>query len=276
MSKLFVVATPIGNLEDITYRAIKILKSVNTILCEDTRITSRLLQKYQINEKKLVIYNDHSTDSDRQKILKIIKSEGEVALVTDAGTPNISDPGQGLVKFLNKNSIKVTPIPGCSSIIAAISSSSLDIDKFTFIGFLPTGKNKMVELLTKIDSEFSFVYLERSSRLISSLKLILSTLGDRNVNIARELTKIHEQIKTDSISNIIDYFNDNIDKLRGEFVIIVEKSTKQDNLDKVQIGLEIKKLLDKNYKTKDISEMIMMKYGQNKKITYDLILQLKK
>lgn len=276
MSKLFVVATPIGNLEDVTYRAIKILKSVTTILCEDTRITSRLLQKYQIYEKKLIIYNDHSTDSDRQKILKIINSEQEVALVSDAGTPNISDPGQGLVKFLNKNSVSVVPIPGCSSLVTAISSSPLDIDKFTFIGFLPTGKNKVVELLSKIDNDFSFIYLERSSRLISSLELMASTLGERNVTIARELTKIHEQIKTDSVSGIINYFSNNIEKLKGEFVIIVEKSNKQNNLDKTQIELEIKKLLAKNYKTKDISELIMMKFGQNKKITYDLILQLKK
>ncbi len=274
MSELYVVATPIGNLRDITLRALDILKSVNTILCEDTRITSRLLQKYEIYDKKLLIYNDLSSSKDRLKILNILQTE-DVALVSDAGTPLISDPGQKLIKLLKENSIKVTPIAGCSSVTAALSVSGLALDKFLFLGFLPASSAKRVAQLKDLDQQISFIFFERSTRLLGVLEEILKHMGDRKVTIAREITKIHEQVITDDISNIIGYFEANSDKLRGEFVVIVEK-TLEKLISEDEIAAKIEEMLKNGYSSKDISGELSEIYGLNRKKIYEIALALKK
>lgn len=274
MTQLYIVATPIGNLEDITIRALDTLKSVNTILCEDTRITSRLLQKYEIKDKKLVIYNDLSGQGVRDRILEVIKSE-DMALVSDAGTPLISDPGQKLIKFLKDNNIKISPIPGCSSPIAAISTSGLALDKFLFLGFLPSQEVKRKNQLKELKRSPSFVFFESPKRLIKSLHNIAEVLGNRQITVARELTKIHEQIITDKVSNVISYFGDNPDKVKGEIVIIVERSKNHD-FDKNSVTREIESMLNSGLSTKDITTELSQIYDINKKEIYDLALQIKK
>lgn len=275
MSQLYVVATPIGNLGDITVRALDILKSVNTILCEDTRITSRLLQKYEIGKKKLLIYNDLSKTHDRERILNMLLNEGEdIVLVSDAGTPLISDPGQKLINFLRKNNVTITPIPGCSSVTAALSASGLAFDKFLFLGFLPSARVKRVKLFNKF-SELGFVFFERSNRVLPTLNEILDSLGDRNITIAREITKIHEQIITDSISSVITYFNENEDKIRGEFVILVEKVEEEEVSDD-EIIIKVEKMIKSGMSIKDVSAEISEVYNINKKKIYEMALNLKK
>ena len=275
MSQLYVVATPIGNLGDITVRALEILKSVTTILCEDTRITSRLLQKYEIGKKKLLVYNDLSKTKDRERILNMLVNEGEdIVLVSDAGTPLISDPGQKLINFLRQNNVTVTPIPGCSSVTAALSVSGLAFDKFLFLGFLPSAAVKRVRLFKKF-SEIGFVFFERSNRVLPSLNEILENLGDRNVTVAREITKIHEQIITDSISAVITYFTENEDKIRGEFVILVEKIEEEETSDD-EIAQIIVKMTKKGLSIKDISSELSEVYNINKKKIYEMALNLKK
>lgn len=277
MLKLYIVATPIGNLEDITLRALNILKSVDTILCEDTRITSRLLQKYQIDNKKLHKYNDHSNDNDRKKIFAIIQEKGEVVLVSDAGTPNICDPGQVLVKFLSANGVKIVPIPGCSSPIAALSCCNLDVDRFTFIGFLPTTEQKIANLISSIDKKTSFVFFERGSRVIKSLSVIEKITPNRNVMIARELTKIHEEVLTMKNTEIIEYLKVNPEKNKGEFVIIIEKANKESvAIDEGAITSKIEEMLDDGYKSKQIVNSISLEFDINKKLIYQLMLKIKK
>lgn len=274
MSELYVVATPIGNLRDITLRALDILKSVNTILCEDTRITSRLLQKYEICEKKLLIYNDLSTPKDRDRILEIIKNE-KVALVSDAGTPLISDPGQKLIKLLRQNDVRVTPISGPSSVTSALSACGLALDKFLFIGFLASSTAKRITQFKEIDEEISFVFFERSSRLLATLKELKGAVGNRNITIAREMTKIHEQIITDTIENIAIYFTENSDKVRGEFVVIVEKAQEK-SINAEDLTLKIKKMIKNNASNRDISSELSEIYGINRKKIYEIALNLRK
>ncbi len=273
MSELYVVATPIGNLRDITLRALDTLKSVNTILCEDTRITSRLLQKYEIDGKKLLIYNDLSGSEDRLRILNILQTE-DVALVSDAGTPLISDPGQKLIKLLKENNIRVTPIAGCCSAIAALCASGLALDKFLFLGFLPPSSTKRIKQLKEIDRKISFIIFERSTRLLAVLDEIKQNIGLRNITVAREITKMHEQIITDTIDNVINYFEDNQDKLRGEFVVIVEK-TGDDSGDIEEVTEKIKKMMKLGVSNKDISSELSQIYGINRKKLYEIVLGLK-
>lgn len=217
---LYVVATPIGNLQDVTYRAVDVLKTVDFIVCEDTRVTSRLLNKFSI-KKPLIALNDFNEEQMTHSILKKLENES-AALVSDSGTPLISDPGYRLVKMAKENDLKVIPIPGPSALITALSASGFATDKFVFLGFLPKSSTKTVKLLEVYKpSNQTIILYESPHRVLSTLKNIKEVFGNTEIVIARELTKIHEEILSMKVDEFLEKFN--AQKPKGEFVILIGK-----------------------------------------------------
>ena len=222
MNKFYVIGTPIGNLEDITYRAVRILNEVDTVLCEDTRVTINLLKKYGLN-KLTMSYHSQSKLSKVDKILEMIAEGKTLALVSDAGTPTISDPGSMLVSKIREAfpEIEIIAIPGPSALVSALSISGLPASEFTFFGFLPHKKGRETLFKEIAITERTVVFYESPHRILKALESLKEFSGDRKVVIARELTKIFEQIVSGKPEEILKYFADNPDKVRGEFVVMV-------------------------------------------------------
>jgi len=226
MTNFYVVATPIGNLEDITLRAIRILKEVDLILCEDTRVAKILLDHHSI-KTPTASYHAHSKTSKKDFILDFLEKGKNLALVSDAGTPAISDPGvliisQIIEKF--KKGVKIIPIPGPSALIAALSASGLPASEFLFLGFLPHKKGRETLFKEIAVSKRTVIFYESPHRLMKTLESLNKCLKpDRKVVIARELTKIYEEFVQGNADAVLKYFEKNKDKVRGEFVVIVAK-----------------------------------------------------
>ncbi|OFW79761.1 MAG: 16S rRNA (cytidine(1402)-2'-O)-methyltransferase [Alphaproteobacteria bacterium RIFCSPLOWO2_01_FULL_40_26] len=269
---LYVVATPIGNLSDITLRALQILNKADFVICEDTRISMRLLKAYEIKDKKLLTYNDHSDEKMRDKIFHFLSQGHSLALITDAGTPLISDPGFKLINFLRARNQKIIPIPGASSLTTALCAAGIACDNFLFLGFLPTSKIQKEKLLKSLPKNFTFVFFESANRVIETLELLEK---NRRVCVARELTKIHEEIISDKIENLLHFFEKQQDKLRGEFVIIVEKVDKNEkDFSDENLKTEIRNAISRGESIKDLSQNLSEIYVVNKKTIYQLALQL--
>jgi 16S rRNA (cytidine1402-2'-O)-methyltransferase len=221
-SGLYIVSTPIGNLEDITIRALDTLKHSNFIICEDTRVTKKLLTKYSI-QSKLIVYNDHSTLNDRNKIEALIVQGNIVSIISDAGTPLISDPGYKLVRSLKEQGHYITAVPGPCSVIAGLTLSCLPSDKFYFGGFLPKtsdAKGKFLKKFLHLDA--TMIFFETSNRLADSLIVVKEVFGNRKACVARELTKIYEEANLMLISDLIEYYNTKPPK--GEVVLLISGS----------------------------------------------------
>ncbi len=218
---LYVVATPIGNLEDITLRALKVLKEVDLIAAEDTRETRKLLFKYNVKRPLISYYRDNERER-ANKLLKLLKEGKKIALVSDRGTPGISDPAYLLVKLAREVGIPVVPIPGACGIVAALSVCGLPTTNFTFLGFLPRKRGKRRKLLEELSRRSeTLVFYESPYRILSLLKELREIFGERRVTICRELTKKFEEVICGSISELSDIFQEK--RPRGEFIIIVEK-----------------------------------------------------
>ncbi len=218
---LYVVATPIGNLGDMTLRALEVLKSVGCVLCEDTRVTSRLLSHFDI-KAKAISYHQHSGRAKVESIIRLLR-ETDCALVTDAGTPGISDPGNMLVRDVDVASggqCRIIPVPGVSAVTAALSVSGLPTDKFLFLGFLPHKKGRETMMRQVADSEVTTVFYESTHRIAKCLEQLSGVLGDdREVVVCRELTKKFETIYRGTAGQILAQINEGVSK--GEFVIVV-------------------------------------------------------
>jgi 16S rRNA (cytidine1402-2'-O)-methyltransferase len=227
MLNLYIIATPIGNLEDITYRAVKTLKEVDFILCEDTRKTKVLLDKYEI-KKPLKAYHQQTNDFKIQKLLEKMSEVEKVALVTDAGTPGISDPGNILIeKSLDffGNKIKIIPIPGANAVGALISVAGVNTTKFTFLGFPPNKKGREKFFREVLSFEHPVLYYESPYRLLKNLELLKNLLEDLKISkkivLGRELTKMFEEIVRGEIWEVEKYYQENQDKIKGEIVVLV-------------------------------------------------------
>jgi len=224
---LYIVATPIGNLKDITLRALEVLKEADMILCEDTRHTSRLLGHYEIS-KPLVSYFQHSKLSKVEYIIGQLRHGKKVALVTDAGTPGISDPGGQLIKYITCNmeqrgdEIKIVPIPGASAATAALSVSGFPTDKFIFMGFPPHKKGREKYFKEIAEAKYTVVFYESVHRILKTLNQLIITpnLTDRQIVVCRELTKIHETIYRGTAKEVLTKLEQDKSSIRGEFVII--------------------------------------------------------
>ncbi len=220
MGILYIVATPIGNLGDITLRALEILKNVDFIACEDTRVTSKLLNHYNI-KKPLISYHQHSELKKIDFIVDKLKEGSNIALVTDAGTPGISDPGNILVAEAVKNDIEIHPIPGSSALASIISIAGIDLQKFLFLGFPPHKKGRETFFKEVISFKYPVIYYESPHRFIKNLELLKLLECSKRIIVGREITKIFEEVQRGNVEEILSYYQENKDKIKGEFVVIV-------------------------------------------------------
>lgn len=274
---LYLCPTPIGNLEDITLRTLNVLKQVDLIAAEDTRVTIKLLNHYDI-KKSLISYHEHNKQSKGQEIISLLKEGKNIALVTDAGTPGISDPGQELVCQAIKSDIEVTALPGATAFVCALVASGMDTDKFVFEGFLPREtKDRKKRLLKLKDEERTIILYEAPHRILRTLKHLKTYLGDRNIVIAREITKIHEEFLRGKISEMILHFTKT--KPRGEMVLIIEGEDLSKDVDKDFSG-DIKQILRskiEEYEKQGISKNRALKkagseVGLSRNEVYELLL----
>jgi len=271
---LYLVATPIGNLEDMTLRAIRILKEVDLILAEDTRNTLKLLNHFEI-KKPLVSYHRHNEEIKVDNLIEKLKKGENIAVVSDAGTPGISDPGEVIVKEAIKNNIEVIPIPGACAGINALIASGLDTKEFVFIGFLPLNKKLRKEKLKEIEKETkTIIVYEAPHKLKNTLEDLKTIVQNRKVVLAREITKIHEEFIRGSIDEIIS----KSDNLKGEMVILIEGAkfkAKETELDKISLeghyelyknqGLDKKEIIKKIAKDRGVSKNEIYMEFVNKK-----------
>lgn len=223
MGKFYVIATPIGNLGDITFRAVETLKNVDLILCEDTRQTKKLLEKYAIN-KSTISYHAHSKLAKIDIILKYLEEGKDLAIVSDAGTPGISDPGALLVSKIKEKfseRVQVIPVPGPTALIAALSTSGLPIHEFVFLGFLPHKKGRETLFREITEAKRTMVFYESSHRILKTLESLVKFCPNKKVCLAREITKIYEEFKTGTPAELLEYLKENPVKQKGEFTVIV-------------------------------------------------------
>ena len=219
---LYLVATPIGNLADVTHRALDILRKVSLIACEDTRHTRKLLQHYGI-ETKTISYHEHNEQQRARELVQTLHDGNDVAVVSDAGTPSISDPGYRLVRAAIENDIPVVPVPGPSALISALAAAGLPTDEFFFGGFLPAKSNARRTRLNELRSvPGTLVFYEAPHRLAETLNDALEILGEREAAVARELTKLHEEIKRGRLSELANHYA--TEEPRGEIVLLIDRT----------------------------------------------------
>jgi 16S rRNA (cytidine1402-2'-O)-methyltransferase len=219
--KLSLVATPIGNLEDMTYRAVRILSEADYILCEDTRVTGVLLKRYQISSR-LRRYDAHATEHTHETILSDLAQGQQIALVSDAGTPGISDPGVYLVQRARAAGVLIEVIPGASAVTAAVSLAGISGNQFIFLGFVPQKKGRATFFNTLHEYEVPVVFFESTHRILKALESLRQSLPEAKVSIARELTKLHEELLVGTAQEILEILTDTPVKQKGEFVVIVD------------------------------------------------------
>ncbi len=223
LGKLYIVATPIGNLADMTFRAVEILKSVDCILCEDTRTTKKLLDHYKITNKTMS-FHTHSGLAKVSEIKEMIREGKSLALVSDAGTPCISDPGVMLVAELHKefgDEIIISPIPGASALISALAASGLPAHEFSWKGFVPHKKGRETFFKEISETDTTVIFYESVHRFMKTLESLNTIIPDRQMMVAREITKMFEEFRKGTVAEVFEYYQNNPDKIRGEFVIMV-------------------------------------------------------
>jgi len=262
---LYIVSTPIGNLKDITLRALEVLQEVDLIACEDTRHTRKLLSRFGIKGKKLVSYYQHNQLQRTGELIKALREGKAVALVCDAGTPGISDPGWILIKEAIEAGVKVVPVPGACALVAGLVVSGLTTDEFTFIGFLSSKRGRRKQQLRELACEQrTLVFYESPHRLIETLEDMLEIFGDRQACVARELTKIFEEALRGRMSDILEYFRER--EVKGEIVIVIEGAS--EGKAEVDVKAELKKLLDKGFSMRDAVKAVAEKFGLPKRVVY--------
>ncbi len=271
---LFIVATPIGNLEDISIRAIRVLKEVHLIAAEDTRRTRILLDKYQICTPMTSLYDQNESQKSSLLLAKL-QSEEDVAYVSDAGTPGISDPGYILVREAISRGIRVTPVPGASALIAALSVSGLPMDSFIFFGFLPSKAGKRHQLLTSLrDERKTLIFYESPHRLLSSLHDIEELLGEREVVVSREITKVYEEFLRGPVGAVITELGDRV--VKGEVTLIIAgRSGEAMEFSDAELFDRCKKLRQERgegLSLRDIADGIARETGISRKRIYRLLL----
>jgi 16S rRNA (cytidine1402-2'-O)-methyltransferase len=272
---LFVVATPIGHLEDITLRAIRTLKEAGLIAAEDTRHTRKLLTRYEISTP-VVSYHDHNKEKRTPELIERLRADISIALVTDAGTPSISDPGYYLVRAAPDAGIPVVPVPGVSAFVAALSVAGLPTDSFVFIGFVPRKGAKRRTFLEGLKHESrTLVFYESPRRLLDLIEQLVDIIGDRRAVVARELTKIHEEVIRESLRGIVKRLS-SMPQLKGECTLLVEGCKQTKELDRTLLLEELQKLhRETGRPLSDLVKEIASKYGLPRKAVYEESLKLK-
>ncbi len=270
--KLYLVATPIGNLEDITFRAINVLKEADIIAAEDTRHTLKLLNHYEIS-KPLISYHRHNEEVKKEVLINKLLEGQNIALVTDAGTPGISDPGEEIVREAIENNIEIIPIPGACALINALIPSGLNTKEFAFYGFLPLNKNNRRSVLERIKKEDKTVILyEAPHKLIKTLEDIQASLGDIDCVLARELTKIHEEFIRGSINSILEKMKEK-EAIKGEYIVLLDLNNNAIEGDDIK-----NKTIEEQYKIYESQGMekkdIIKQIAKNKNVAKNEIYKL--
>lgn len=273
--QLYVVATPIGNLADITDRAKQVLAEVDLIACEDTRHTNKLLSFFSIKNQTISLH-DHNERQRQDYIADLLKQGKSIALVSDAGTPLISDPGFHIVRYLRDQNLPVVPVPGACAAIAALSVSGLPTDRFSFEGFLPSKSGARQSVLASLSEESrTMVFYDAPRRAIDTVQDIVTVLGgDRQIVIARELTKTFETVHSDSAENLLSWLSADPNQLKGEMVLIIE-GKKHDPNAIPQQAIDTLKLLLAEMKPKKACAIAAEIYGVKKNALYDIALSMK-
>ncbi|NLK97923.1 16S rRNA (cytidine(1402)-2'-O)-methyltransferase [Defluviitalea saccharophila] len=278
--RLYLCATPIGNLEDITYRAVRILKEVDLIAAEDTRHTKKLLNHLEINTP-LTSYHEHNKATKGPILIEKLKEGLNIALVSDAGTPGISDPGEDLVRLAHENNILVTPVPGASAVISGLIISGLSTRRFAFEGFLPADNKERKERLKKLSKEDRTIVLyEAPHRLSKTLEALYEALGNRKISIIRELTKQYEEVKQCTLEESIIYYQEVSPK--GEFVLVIEglsdeemKEIEIKKWETISIDEHFKLYIDEGKDQKEAMKLVAKDRGISKREVYQIIHQIK-
>ena len=272
--KLYLCATPIGNLEDITFRAVKVLESVDLIAAEDTRHTRKLLNHYEI-KAKLTSYHEHNKFEKADELVAKMLAGETVALVTDAGTPGISDPGEELVKKCYEAGIEVTSLPGASAVVVALSMCGLSSRRFVFEGFLPAEKKERKEALARLENETRTIVLyEAPHHVLTTLRELEQLLGARQIRILRELTKIHESVLPLTIPEAVHYFEETEPK--GEMVLVIEGKDPKEVLEEsrkewetISLQEHVQRYMSQGLSEKDAMKQVAKDRGISKRDVYD-------
>ncbi|MCD6424835.1 MAG: 16S rRNA (cytidine(1402)-2'-O)-methyltransferase [Anaerolineales bacterium] len=269
MSDLYLVATPIGNLEDMSFRAVRILKEVPLIAAEDTRTSAKLLKHYQIGTP-LTSYHDHNKSTKTEALINHLH-EADLALISDAGTPAINDPGFILVQAALAAGHRIVPVPGPSAPIAALSAAGLPTDNFLYLGYLPRKKKARQDLLSLVkDLPWTLVFLETPHRLLNALEDCLSILGDRQIAVARELTKLHEEIKRGRIDQVREYYTEKEPK--GEITLIIGGKEKEQVWDQNRLHKVIQEEIgQEGISPSQLAKRLAKESGWSRKDIYDLL-----
>lgn len=270
---LYVVALPIGNLKDITLRALEVLREVDLVLAEDTRSFKKLERAYSLSPKEVLSFYKEVEKEKEERIIGLLREGKKIALCSEAGTPLLSDPGARLVRRAHLEGIRVEPIPGPSALTTALSSSGIDLSKgFIFLGFLPKKEKEIKEKLKALPKEFPMVIFVPPHRFSKTIKVLLEILGDRKAFLARELTKYHEELSLTSLSELSKR-----EEIKGEITLIVEgeEEEKEKGFLLAFLKEEIENLLKKGLKIKEISRFLSQKYGISSKEIYSLAKNIK-
>ncbi len=265
---LYICPTPIGNLKDITFRAIELLNKVDLVLCEDTRTSQKLLNHYSISAKT-ISYHKFNEKQSAQNIISLLIEGKNIALISDAGTPIISDPGAELLKCAIENKIKIIPLAGASALTTFMSGVFNPCGQFLFLGFAPKKQSEKETILRKYKN-LTTVFYESPNRLLKTLETLKEIMPDAQVAVGRELTKLYEEIKQGAISEILSYYKQNPPK--GEIVLAIIASEQSEN--EINLEEQILKLNEQGYSINDISKIISTLFGASKKEVYNLALNL--
>ena len=274
--KLYIVATPLGNLKDITLRAIEVLRSVSVIACEDTRRSRKLLSHYEI-KAKLISSHSFNEKSRVDQLIAILKNCDDVAVVSDAGTPLLSDPGHVIVAACVREKIPVVPIPGPSAVSSAVSICHFDVGSFCFLGFLPAKSTQRKKLLKRFATfPYAMVFYEAPHRILTFLESLEEILGDRECMICRELTKVYEEVLRGTLSDVSCQLKDR-PSIKGEFTIVVEGASQKlltHPEDKV-LHAHCKKFLEEGFTPKQVALIIQHIFGISRNRAYSIVMQAK-
>ena len=276
---LYLCATPIGNMEDITYRAVRVLSEVDLIAAEDTRTSRKLLDRYEI-DTSMTSYHEHNKIEKAKTLINKLLNDADIALITDAGTPGISDPGEELVEMCYENGIEVISVPGPSALITAITSSGQSVRRFAFEAFLPKDKKYRAHILEELSCETrTIIIYESPHHLKATLKELAESLGsDRKLTVARELTKRHEEKIRLTLAEAIDYYQDN--EPRGEYVLVIAGKSRQEQEEETHAKWEeftvvehLQIYLDKGMEKKDAMKAVAKDRGVGKREVYKALLE---
>ncbi len=277
--KIYLVATPIGNLSDISMRAIETLKNVDIIACEDTRNTIRLLNHFEI-KGYLTSYHEYNKIDKAYELCEKVKEGKNIAFVSDAGMPAISDPGYELVDIAYKEGVEVTVVPGASAVVSALAISGISSRRFAFEGFLPADKNEKKEILTELSQESrTLILYEAPHRLLKTLKELFEYMGDRNIAIVREITKLHEEVLKGRLAEIISDYESEKVAIRGEYVLVIEgksllekKEERQKSFEEISIREHYEKYIAEGMDKKEAMKAVAKDRGIQKREVYKELL----